>query len=155
MRTIQREIVSALLLSKDGKIFFGKKDRDSGDTYAGCWHIPGGGIEAGETNTQALQREILEETGIDISSYVSELVDDEGTGTTEKTLRDTGEKVLCEMHFDVYKVNLDKNANEIVVNLSSELSEYQWVDLDKISDVYKTQPGKEFFARFDINRLKQ
>ncbi len=155
MRTITREIVSALLLSKDGKIFFGKKDRDSGDTYAGCWHIPGGGVEAGETNEQALKREILEETGIDISSEIVELVDDQGTGTSKKTLKDSGETVLCEMHFNVYKVVLDKNADEIVVHLSSELSEYQWVGLDKISEVHKTPPGEEFFARFDINKLKQ
>lgn len=155
MRTITREIVSALLLSKDGKIFFGKKDRESGDTYAGCWHIPGGGVEAGETNEQALKREILEETGIDISSKIVELVDDQGTGTTKKTLKNSGETVLCEMHFNVYRVNLNENSENIVVQLSTELSQYEWVDLDKISNVYKTPPGEEFFARFDINKLKQ
>ncbi len=155
MRTIQREIVSALLISKDGKIFFGKKDPTQGGVYLECWHIPGGGVEGNETNSEALCREILEETGIDISSSPFELVDDKGRGTTEKTLKDTGEKVLCEMHFNVYKVQLAQNANEVIVQLSDELSQYEWVDIEKIDEVHKTPPGEEFFARFDINRLKQ
>jgi len=149
MRTIQREIVSALLISKDGKVFFGRKDRDSGDTYAGCWHIPGGGIEADETKEDGLIREVMEETGMDISGLSTELIDDVGTGTSEKLFPGETEKVLCQMHFNVYKVVLNKNADEIHVHLSNELAEYRWVDIVDINSVKKTPPGEEFFARFD------
>lgn len=153
MKTIHREIVSALLLSKDHKVLFARKNPNKSAVYNDCWHIPGGGIEENESKQAALKRELLEEVGIDISPYSVELVDDKGQGSAEKTLADTGEKVLCEMHFNVYKVQLDTNADEIIVNLSSELSEYQWVSLEQIDEIHKTPPGEEFFARFDKKTL--
>ncbi len=45
MRTMQREIVSALLLSKDHKVLFARKNQNKSAVYSDCWHIPGGGIE--------------------------------------------------------------------------------------------------------------
>lgn len=34
---------------------------------AGWWEVPGGGAQAGESSRQAVNREVLEETGIDVS----------------------------------------------------------------------------------------
>ncbi len=146
MRTIQRDIVSALIFSKDGKLFQGKKDK--GGVYDDCWHIPGGGIESGEDKTTALAREVQEETGIDISSYTTELIDDEGTGQSEKTLKDTGEKVLVEMHFFVYKITIaDKNADEINVELNDDLIEYQWTEPSDLKNIKLTPPSMVLFKR--------
>ncbi|MBT6335075.1 MAG: NUDIX hydrolase, partial [Candidatus Magasanikbacteria bacterium] len=64
MRSISRDIVSAIIISKDNKIFLGRKDPSKGGVYKDCWHLPGGGIEKGETDEDALIREIQEETGI-------------------------------------------------------------------------------------------
>ena len=47
MREINRDIVSAIMLSKDKRIFLAKKNPNKGGVYIDCWHIPGGGIEEG------------------------------------------------------------------------------------------------------------
>lgn len=84
MRTIHRDIAAGLVIAQDGLLLFGKKDPKGGGVYADCWHIPGGGIEAGETQVLALARELREEIGLDISLAHVTLLDDEGTGVAER-----------------------------------------------------------------------
>jgi len=147
MRIINRDIVSALIFSKDGKLFQGKKDPSKGGVYSDCWHIPGGGTEEGEDRVVALIREIREETGIDISLYQIELIDDKGQGESQKSMSD-GEKVLCKMKFYVYRVKIeDKNADEIRVDLSDDLVEYRWTNLSELSSLKLTPPSVELFSR--------
>ena len=115
MRKIHRAIVSALIYSKDNKLLMGKKDPNKGGVYHDCWHISGGGIDEGEDNLQALKREILEEVGIDISDQKIDFVTDKDRGISEKTLP-TGEKVIAEMQFNVYKVVLNKDSSEVKIH---------------------------------------
>ncbi|WP_194828598.1 NUDIX hydrolase [Nocardia sp. XZ_19_231] len=58
--------VSAVVLDKSGRILMIR--RTDNDLYA----IPGGGLEAGETVSEAVAREVLEETGIRVE--VTDLV---------------------------------------------------------------------------------
>jgi len=153
MRTIQRDIVLALIFSKDGKLFQGKKNPKEGGVYSSgiyskCWHIPGGGVNSGEDEKAALIREILEETDVDISNYPIELIDDEGSGESEKILKDTGEKVLCQMKFKVFKVIIfDKNADEISISLKDDLAESRWTDLSELPSLELTPPSVVLFTR--------
>lgn len=87
MREIYRKIASALIFSKDHQILMGKKDPARGGVYSDCWHIPGGGVDEGETLEQALRREVLEETGIDISPYKIKPIPFIGSGVAEKILK--------------------------------------------------------------------
>lgn len=151
MRIIQRKIVSALIFSKDGKILMGKKDPNKGGVYPDCWHIPGGGVDEGETLEQALIREVKEETKINISSYKIELIDDTSQGESEKILKDSNEKVLCKMNFNVYKITInDKLAEEINVELNDDLVKYQWFNPEDLDKTKITPPSIELFKRIGL-----
>lgn len=150
MRTIKRTIVSALIFSKDGKLFMGQKDPNNGGVYSDCWHIPGGGINNEETKKNALIREIKEETGIDISSEKIKLIDDQGTGISEKNLKDTDEKVLCEMQFNVYQINLNDKSENIKINLSDDLFKYKWFKTTELKNVNLTPPSIKLFRKLGL-----
>jgi len=148
MRRIQRDIVAAMIISKDNKLFIGMKDPEAGGVYPDCWHIPGGGIDEGETELEAIAREVKEETGIYVSKYAIEQVDYEEVGECEKVLKDTGEKVLCEMHFKVYKVLIDdKDASDVVISLDDDLVKYQWVAFDDLKKLKLTPPSVSLFTK--------
>ena len=105
MRIVERDIVAAVIFSKDNKILLGMKDpKDL--IYANTWGIPGGGIEEGETKIQALIREVMEETGIKIEEEKIELIDDTNSGESQKRLKENGEVVTVKMKYFTYKVTL-------------------------------------------------
>ena len=150
MRTIHRDIVSALIFSRDGKLLMGMKDPNSGGVYADCWHIPGGGVDEGEAQEQALHREILEEVGIDITGCKVALADNQGSGETEKMLKDTGEKVLCKMKFYVYRVDVDSNAASIEIKPNDDLVKLEWVELADLGKYKLTPPSEALFKRLGL-----
>ena len=144
---MERNIVSALIFAKDGKLFQGMKNSQEGGVYWDCWHIPGGGVVEGENKEEALKREVKEETGIDVSGYKIVLVDDAGRGESNKTLK-TGENVICKMNFFVYKVEInDKNSDEIKVSLNDDLVKYRWTDPKELSNLKLTPPSVELFKK--------
>ena len=51
--------VRAVVLDAEGRVFLIKH------SYAAGWHLPGGGVEAGETLVEALARELREEGNIE------------------------------------------------------------------------------------------
>ena len=133
MRTITRDVVSALVISRDNKFLMGKTDPAAGGVYSGCWVIPGGGVEEGETKLEALIREMKEETRLDISPYKHKIVEDGASGQSEKTLKDTGERVIVHMNFFTYEIRIDLESRDIPVGTTEELVEIKWIAGDDLS----------------------
>ena len=146
MKTIDRNIVSALIYSKDDKILMGFKHPDKNQTYSGCWHLPGGGIEDGETWNQALAREVFEETGIDIQGWVANLLDDSGHGTAEKSLK-SGERVLCSMRFFVYYMAAPDISSRIDFRPGDDISKLKWFTKGQLKNLKLVPAGAELFRR--------
>ena len=55
--------VGAIVTDEQGRLLMIKRGHEPG---AGLWSIPGGRIEPGETDAEALAREMLEETGLTV-----------------------------------------------------------------------------------------
>lgn len=55
--------VGAVVTDRQGRLLMIKRGHEPG---AGLWSIPGGRIEPGETDADALVREMLEETGLTV-----------------------------------------------------------------------------------------
>jgi 8-oxo-dGTP diphosphatase len=64
--------VGAIIINKEGRIFLARRGPKAKNEQ-GLWEFPGGSVEFGETLAEALQREMYEEYGIEIS--VGELID--------------------------------------------------------------------------------
>ena len=150
MREIHRTIVSGLIFSKDNKLLMGKKDPRKGGVYPDCWHIPGGGVDEGESFEEAFKREMLEEVGIDISPYKIIPISYTNRGNSEKILK-TGEKVLCHMTFNYFKVVIDNRlAEEIKTELNDDLVQIQWFKKDELLKIKQIPGGKEFFQKVGL-----
>lgn len=97
--------------------------------------VPGGGAEPGETMLQAVIREIREEVGIDISAAKIEELSWVSTGQSEKVLRETGERVLVDMTFHDFKVQLSVKAANVALAFEDDLAIAQWFTMTELVDL--------------------
>jgi 8-oxo-dGTP pyrophosphatase MutT (NUDIX family) len=150
MRTIERDIASAVIFASDNKILLGQKDPASGAVYAdGSWLIPGGGIETGETSLDAMRREVLEETGLNVRLYTTTLIENKAGNSAVKTLA-TGEKVGVKMRFFTYRVDIGQKAATIAIHPTDELPTLEWVSLALLGSLKLPTPSISLFRKIGI-----
>jgi 8-oxo-dGTP diphosphatase len=68
------EPIVAGVMIKDGRILLCHRS-PSRRWYPDVWDLPGGHVEPGETSTEALKRELLEELGVSVHSLARHPVD--------------------------------------------------------------------------------
>ncbi|MBC8504846.1 MAG: NUDIX domain-containing protein [Anaerolineales bacterium] len=107
--------VGALIFDPDGRLFLMKSHK-----WHGKYVVPGGHIELGETIEEALNREVKEETNLDVFDvefllYQDFLYDD---------------AFWKNMHFVFFDFSCRTNSPEVVV-LNEEASEFTWAHLDR------------------------
>ncbi len=90
---------------------------------------------------------MLEEVGIDTNECTVTLADDKGNGQSRKTIKDTDEEVICNMQFNVYRIDVPEHANDIKLKTSDDLVKLEWIDLKKLSEYKLTPPSQELFKR--------
>lgn len=63
--------VLAAVIEADGRYLLAQRPR--GKRHAGCWEFPGGKVEPGESDLDALSRELREELGVSVTSLGDEI----------------------------------------------------------------------------------
>ncbi|MFG3054222.1 NUDIX hydrolase [Kitasatospora sp. NPDC048239] len=88
-------VVGALITDEVGRVLLLRRRPE--DFLGGLWELPGGGVEPGEHLEQALNREVMEETGLtltEVTGYVGtfDYSSDNGQMTRQFTFAVTVEK---------------------------------------------------------------
>ncbi len=131
--------VSAAIV-RDGQILVVRRARAPAN---GLFSLPGGVVETGETLTEAVAREVREETNIAIEPVAL-------AGFRETIVRDAGDRV--ERHFVILCFAARWTAGEPVLN--EELSEARWVSPAELASL-PTTPGLADIVAAAYDRLAQ
>lgn len=127
--------VLGVIKRPDGKYLITK--RVSTKEWApGAYEVSGGGVRAGETSEQAVRREVLEETGLDIDNAVS--------GGFVFTYRRDNPDEKNNYFVDVYEYVMDVKDSDIHLQLE-ETDGYRLADPDEI----KALADQGMFLHYD------
>jgi 8-oxo-dGTP diphosphatase len=130
--------VSAAIL-RNGKVLVVRRARPPA---GGLFSLPGGVVELGETLTDAVAREVMEETSLTIAPVAL-------AGYREVVARDAEDRV--ERHFVILPFAARWIAGEPVLN--EELSEWHWVEPAEIASM-ATTPGLADIVEAALERLQ-
>lgn len=126
--------VLGVLKRPDGKYLVTRRRLDK-EWAAGWWEVPGGGVRAGESSMEAVKREILEETGIDVTGA------DGGYAFTYKRVNPEEKN---NYFVDVYKFVLNFQEEDVKTQ-EEEVSGYAIVSLEEIQEY----AGQGIFLHYD------
>jgi ADP-ribose pyrophosphatase YjhB (NUDIX family) len=130
--------VSAAIV-RDGHVFIARRARGPA---LGVWTMPGGMVEIGETLTEALTREILEETSMTIEPVAL-------AGHREVVVRDDAGRVS--RHFIILCFASRWVAGEPVLN--DELDESRWIRPAELKTL-KTTEGLDAIVAAAFERME-
>ncbi len=91
----------------------------------GSWEVSGGGVMAGETSAQAIQREIWEETGLDVTGAKGGYL-----FSYQRINPDEGDNYFV----DIYRFDMDVKEEDVHIQ-TAEAMGFQFADLDTIKEL--------------------
>ena len=116
--------VQGILKRPDGKYLITRRVMTKA-WAPGCWEVSGGGARAGETSRQAVNREVLEETGIDVSAVKEDFI---------YTYRRDNPEEKNNYFVDTYLFTLDFAENDVKVQ-REEVMEFKLASLEEIKEI--------------------
>jgi 8-oxo-dGTP diphosphatase len=123
--------VSAAIF-RDGRVLIVRRAHPPAN---GLYTLPGGGVEVGETLTEAVIREVREETGLEIEPLAL-------AGYRQLIARDNAGRV--ERHFVILPFAARWIAGEIALN--EELAEARWLNPSELTGLKTTEGLAEIVA---------
>jgi ADP-ribose pyrophosphatase YjhB (NUDIX family) len=133
-------LAASAAIVRDGKVLVVRRARAPA---SGLFTLPGGVVEIGETLTEAVAREVREETGMAIEPVAL-------AGFREAIVRDADSRV--ERHFIILCFASRWRAGEPVLN--EELSEAHWLDPAELAGL-PTTPGLAEIVAAAFDRLAE
>lgn len=89
---------------------------------AGWWEVSGGGVQAGETSDEAVRREVLEETGLDVAN---------AAGGYVFTYRRDNPAERDHYFVDVYRFDMDISESDVKIQ-QEEAMGFKFAEADEI-----------------------
>ena len=115
--------VLGVLQNREGKYLITKRVMTKA-WAAGWWEVSGGGVQAGESSIEAVRREVIEETGIDVSDF---------DGGLQFTYRRDNPDEKDNYFVDVYKFTGDFEEKDVRPQ-EAETDGFKLATLDEIKE---------------------
>ena len=142
--------VAAFIYTDTGKILLQKRKSNKA-TYAGVWSITGGHVLSGETNEDAIIREIKEELNIEIKK-------DEINFVTKYRSKKVKDDIINNKFFSIYNIKISmEQLNKIKIQ-EDELEKVQLFSINEIEKIINSGDKQYHFpqnSEIAINIIKK
>ena len=117
--------VLALIEDRDGRFLITRRAMDK-KWAPGSWEIPGGGVRAGETPLQAVCREVLEETGLNVTACPPEVIYSYRNEDAESGDNYFADIYRCRLDFSLCDVKVQEE--EVIGVMTASLEEIRKIN---------------------------